>query len=252
MTTDREGAATTSPVCSTPLGVLHGSSEERRFLRGPANRRFEFVHALSIFHEYGRGLRALRSVGPCVTVFGSARIGSTRPEYDLGRDVGSRLARAGLTVMTGGGGGLMEAANRGAKEAGGRSVGCNIELPREQVPNDYLDLVVTFRHFFIRKVMLVKYSLGFVALPGGFGTLDELFEAATLIQTAKIADFPIAMVGRAFWEPVLDVLRAEFVTAGTLTDADVAHLHVCDDPADAVRHITGTCGRALPAPVTRF
>lgn len=242
MTASRTKAEAT-PVCSTPLGVLHGAADERRFLRGPASRGFEFTHALSIFHEYFRGLRALRSVGPCVTVFGSARLGPATPQYGVAREVGAQLARAGFTVVTGGGGGLMEAASRGAKEAGGRTVGCNIELPHEQVPNDYLDVVVTFRHFFIRKVMLVKYSSGFVALPGGFGTLDELFEAATLIETGKIADFPVVLLGSDFWQPVIDVLRAEFVGAGTLTDADLAHLHICENAADAVTYLTCMCGR---------
>ena len=228
-------------VCSQPPGRGDRLAAECRYLRGPQPRGFELVHALSIFHEYARGLRALRSLGPCITVFGSARLDETDPAYALTRTVGGLLAQSGYTVMTGAGGGLMEAANRGAREVGGRSVGCNIELPHEQRPNDYLDLVVTFRHFFIRKVMLVKYSAGFIAAPGGFGTLDELFEAATLIQTGKIANFPIVLLGAEFWQPVLDALRAALAGSHTVTLADLAHLHICDDPADAVAYITAVC-----------
>jgi uncharacterized protein (TIGR00730 family) len=147
-------------------------------------------------------------------------------------------------VLTGGGPGLMEAANRGAREVGGRSVGCNIELPLEQLPNPYCDLVVTFRHFFLRKVALVKYASGFVALPGGFGTLDELFECATLVQTGKIADFPIALVGRDFWQPILEALDAELVGGDTVHGEDFARLHLCDDADEAVRHILGVTRRA--------
>jgi uncharacterized protein (TIGR00730 family) len=146
----------------------------------------ELIRVLRIMVEFVRGFRALHFVGPCVTVFGSARFKEDHPYYALGREVGRELARAGFTVMTGGGPGIMEAANRGAKEVGGRSVGCNIELPAEQKPNQYLDRFITFHHFFVRKVMLVKYSYAFVALPGGFGTLDEIFETATLVQTGKI------------------------------------------------------------------
>ena len=164
--------------------------------------------ALGVFTEFMRGFRALHFVGPCVTVFGSARFTEDAP---LLRGRAARSARGwprlGFTVMTGGGPGIMEAANRGAKEVGGRSVGCNIELPQEQQPNPYLDRWITFRHFFVRKVMLVKYSYAFVALPGGFGTLDEIFETATLIQTGKIRDFPLVLMGREFWRPLADFLH---------------------------------------------
>src|SRR5208337_1004880 len=169
------------------------TSEVSRFLQGPQPRGFELLRAVRIFWELMRGFRALHFVGPCVTVFGSARFKEDHPNYRLAHDVGGRLARAGFTVMTGGGPGIMEAANRGAREAGGRSVGCNIELPVEQQPNPYLDRWITFRHFCVRKLMLVKYSYAFIALPGGFGTLDEIFEVATLIQTRKIRDFPLVL-----------------------------------------------------------
>ncbi len=169
--------------------------EETRFLSGPQRHEVELLRALGIFFEFMRGFRKFQFLGPCVTVFGSARFAEDHPYYELAREVGRRLAEAGFTVITGGGPGVMEAANRGAKEAGGISIGCNISLPREQAHNPYLDAVVTFRYFFVRKVMLVKYSYAFVVLPGGFGTLDEAFETAILIQTEKIDSFPIVMLG---------------------------------------------------------
>jgi uncharacterized protein (TIGR00730 family) len=221
----------------TPADRRAEHALERRYLRGPQSRIFELVAAARIFREYVAGLRALRSVGPCITVFGSARLGEAEPEYQVARTAGSLLAQAGFTVMTGGGPGLMEAANRGAREAGGRSVGCNIVLPSEQRPNRYLDTSITFRHFFIRKVMLVKYSVGFVALPGGFGTFDELFEALTLVETGKIVNFPIVLLGRAFWDPVVDVLRADLLVRGTIDETDLGLVMVTDTPEDAVRHL---------------
>lgn len=241
----RHGGHRAYPGAGTTASITTGEQQprERRYLGGPQSRAFEFLHALGIFHEYFRGMRALHFVGPCITVFGSARLDESTGAYGTGRAVGAGLARAGFTVMTGGGGGLMEAANRGAKDAGGRSIGCNIELPHEQVSNPYLDLVVTFRHFFIRKVMLVKYSFGFIALPGGFGTFDELFEAATLIETGKIADFPIALVGGDFWEPVVALLRSDLLRSGTVNLHDLAHLHVFDDPDEAVAYIAGVAAR---------
>src|SRR5262245_60515207 len=179
--------------------LAHGSyPDAARFLQGPQPRGFELARAARIFVEFIRGFRALHFVGPCVTVFGSARFPEDHRYYQLARDVGARLAHAGFTVMTGGGPGIMEAANRGAREAGGRSIGCNIELPHEQRPNAYVDRWITFRHFFVRKVMLVKYSYAFVALPGGFGTLDEIFETVTLVQTGKIQEFPLVLIGTDF------------------------------------------------------
>jgi uncharacterized protein (TIGR00730 family) len=181
-----------------------------------------------------------------VTVFGSARIPEGHPDYELGRRMGAALADAGFTVMTGGGPGLMEAANRGGREAGGRSIGCNITLPVEQQPNPYLDRVVTLQHFFIRKVLLVKYSYGFIALPGGFGTFDEIFEAATLVQTGKIARFPIVLLGRDFWTPIMEMLDRQLVENGLVSALDLAHFFVTDSPDEAAAHVlleaTGTFG----------
>src|SRR4249919_1864480 len=187
------------------------ADEERVLLEGPHSRLKELRLVLRVAWEFILGFRTLHFVGPCVTVFGSARFDESHPYYALGREVGRGLARLGFTVMTGGGPGLMAAANRGAREAGGRSVGCNIELPQEQKPNPYLDQWVTFRHFFVRKLMLVKYSYAFIAMPGGFGTLDEIFETATLIQTHKIKDFPLVLVGKEYWQPMLDFLLGRLV-----------------------------------------
>jgi uncharacterized protein (TIGR00730 family) len=212
--------------------------EEVRFLRGPQPRGFELVRAFRIFLEILGGFRRLHFVGPCVTVFGSARFMEDQPYYQLAREVGFRLARAGFTVMTGGGPGLMEAANRGAKEAGGYSVGCNIELPREQKPNRYLDRWVTFRHFYVRKLMLVKYSYAFIALPGGFGTLDEIFETATLIQTSKIRQFPLVLMGREFWRPLLDFMGERLVAQKTVDPIDVERILVSDSAEEAVGSVT--------------
>lgn len=204
-----------------------------RLLEGPQARGFELRHAVRVFGEYMRALRALHFVGPCVTVFGSARIGEGAPYYDLGQELGASLVREGFTVMTGGGPGLMEAANRGARLAGGRSIGCTIELENLEPPNIYLDRLVSFRYFFIRKVMLVKYSYGFVILPGGFGTLDEAFEVATLVNTGKISDFPLVLLGSDFWRPWLDTMRASFVGVGALTEGELECFTLSDSPAEA-------------------
>ena len=215
-------------------GRAPAPADVRRFLEGPQARRSELLLALGIFTEFIRGFRALHFVGPCVTVFGSARFKPADPYYALAREIGGGLARLGFTVMTGGGPGIMEAANRGAREAGGRSIGCNIRLPAEQQPNAYLDRWITFRHFFVRKVMLVKYSYAFVALPGGFGTLDEIFETVTLIQTQKIRGFPLVLVGRDFWRPLTAFLRRPLESMGLIDRADADRIAVADSAAEAV------------------
>jgi uncharacterized protein (TIGR00730 family) len=217
--------------------------EVSRFLEGPQPRGFELRRALRIFFEVMRGFRSLHFVGPCVSVFGSARFQEGHPYYALAQDVGARLARAGFTVMTGGGPGIMEAANRGAREAGGRSVGCNIELPAEQKPNPHLDQWITFRYFFVRKLMLVKYSYAFIALPGGFGTLDEIFETATLIQTGKIRDFPLVLMGQTFWQPLMDFFRDRLVAEQTIAPGDRERIMVTDSAAAAVTSITDVAMR---------
>jgi uncharacterized protein (TIGR00730 family) len=216
------------------------SAEEGVFLRGPQSRSSEVARLLRIGADFLRGVRALHFVGPCVTVFGSARFAEDHRYYDLGREMGRRLGKAGFTVMTGGGPGLMEAANRGARDVGARSVGCNIILPEEQKHNEYLDLWLEFHYFFVRKMMLVKYSYAFVALPGGFGTMDEIFETATLIQTGKIRHFPLVLMGVDFWRPLFDLFRDSMVREGTIAPLDVERLHLTDSPEEAMAHIM-TC-----------
>lgn len=225
------------PPAAEKWGKATMRSDERRFLEGPKRRLVELRRALRIFVEFIEGFRALHWLPPCVTVFGSARFGENHPYYAAGREIGAEIARLGLTVMTGGGPGIMEAANRGARDAGGGSVGCNIELPLEQRPNPYLDRWITFRYFFVRKVMLVKYSVAFVALPGGFGTLDEIFETATLIQTGKISNFPLLLYGVDYWRPLLDFLEHTMVQAGTIEHADLDRIVVTDDVDELVGRI---------------
>ncbi|MEQ1567581.1 MAG: TIGR00730 family Rossman fold protein [Myxococcota bacterium] len=209
-----------------------GGERETRGLQGPQRRLTDLWLAVEVFVEMIRGFRFLHFVGPCVTVFGSARFGEDHRYYQLGRRVGRALAHQGFTVMTGGGPGIMEAANRGAKDAGGRSLGCNIVLAHEQHPNPYVDRVLTFHQFFVRKLMLRKYSYAFVVLPGGFGTLDEVFETITLVQTGKMEAFPVVLVGRDYWQPLLVFLDV-MVDNGTITRADVDRLVVTDDPDEA-------------------
>jgi uncharacterized protein (TIGR00730 family) len=186
--------------------------------------------------DFVRGFRALHFVGPCVTVFGSARISPEHELYDLARQVGRALVGLGFTVMTGGGPGVMEGANRGAREAGGRSVGCNISLPHEQFPNPYLNRYVTCHYFFVRKVLLFKYSYAFVALPGGLGTLDELTEALTLIQTGKVQQFPVVLIGAAYWQPFTDLLK-RMLENSMISPADLDLVLVTDSVAEAMVHI---------------
>src|SRR5687767_8058878 len=211
-------------------------------LEGPHSRRRELWLVLRVVRDFIAGFRALHFVGPCVTVFGSARLPASEPAYQLAYEVGGAIARLGFTLMTGGGPGLMEAANRGAREAGGRSVGCNIELPLEQQPNPFLDRSVTCRYFFVRKVLLFKYSYAFVALPGGLGTLDELLEALTLIQTGKIANFPVVLLGTDYWRPLQSLLH-HLALAHTIAAKDLDLLLITDQVEAAMQHIeTHTVG----------
>ena len=209
---------------------------DRVWLEGPHSRRKELWLVLRALRDFIAGFRTLHFVGPCVTVFGSARFREGHPYYAIGREVGRRMSQLGFTVMTGGGPGLMEAANRGAKDVGGRSVGCNIRLPSEQVPNAYLDRSVTCQHFFVRKVLLLKYSYAFVGLPGGIGTMDELFEALTLIQTKKIEHFPVVLIGSSYWQPLIELLN-RMAAEGAIDAADLQLMLVTDDLNEAVRHL---------------
>ncbi|MGL4422170.1 MAG: TIGR00730 family Rossman fold protein [Gemmataceae bacterium] len=214
----------------------------KQFLRGPQPRRFELGRAIHIFRELVYGFRKLHFLGPCVTVFGSARFAEDHIYYKMARDVGMKLAESGFTVMTGGGPGVMEAANRGAKDVGGRSVGCNIVLPFEQKPNPYVDEWIDFEHFFVRKLMLIKYSYAFIVCPGGFGTLDELFEVLTLIQTGKVEDFPVALMGKDYWEPLIEQFRL-FSREKTIDPKDLDKLIISDNVGEVVSAVTDTAMR---------
>lgn len=209
------------------------SKSEIVFLDGPQSRWKEFVFTLKTMREFIRGFRKLHFLGPCITIFGSARFKEGHPYYELTRKVGAEMAKLGFTVLTGGGPGLMEAANRGAKDVNGRSVGCNIELPSEQKPNRYLDKWVYINHFFIRKVLLVKYSFAFVVMPGGFGTMDEFFEALTLIQTRKINNFPIILLGKEFHHDLISHI-SQLQVAGTIKSKDKDLFLVTDSIQEAV------------------
>lgn len=213
--------------------------KEGSFLKGPQTRRSELGRLFRIAKDFFLGVRGLHFVGPCVTVFGSARFAPDHRYYALAREMGRRLGQAGFTVMTGGGPGIMEAANRGARDVGAPSIGCNIILPQEQKPNPYLDRWLEFRYFFIRKVMLVKYSYAFVVLPGGFGTMDEIFECATLIQTGKIKNFPLVLMGTEFWAPLRDFLHQTMVREKTIQQGDFDRILFTDDPDEAMNAILG-------------
>ena len=213
----------------------HVEGAEKAFLAGRRSREADLESAVRIFLEFLRAFESFEFEQPCVTVFGSARFGEGHRYYDLAREVGAELARAGYAVMTGGGSGIMEAANRGAREAGGLSIGCNITLPHEQKPNRYLDRFIQLDHFFVRKVMLVKYSSAFVVMPGGFGTLDEAFEIATLMQTDKIEHFPLIAVGSGFWGQLIDFARNTMIEQGTLSAEDARFVHLADTAGDVVR-----------------
>jgi len=207
------------------------------FLEGPKSRRFEFLFLLEVFWEFFKGIRALHFVGPCVTVFGSARFKEGTEYYEQARELGKHISQdLGLTVMTGGGPGIMEAANRGAYEAGGRSVGCNIILPHEQKENLYMHKWVKIKYFFIRKVLLVKYSYAFVIMPGGVGTMDELFETLTLIQTGAIHNFPMVLIGKSYYEPLI-IMLGKMVENGTISPQDLDLLKITDDLEEAIDHI---------------
>jgi uncharacterized protein (TIGR00730 family) len=207
--------------------------------RGPT----DWVHTdpwrvLRIQSEFVEGFGALAELGRAVSVFGSARVHVDDPEYALGMQVGRLLADAGYAVITGGGPGAMEAANRGACEAGGVSVGLGIELPFEQGMNEWVDIGVDFRYFFARKTMFVKYAQGFIVLPGGFGTFDELFEALCLVQTKKVTSFPVVLLGHAYWDGLVDWLRSTVLAGGKINERDLTLFSVTDDPAEAVRLVT--------------
>ena len=190
-----------------------------------------------IMAEFVEAIEALSKIQPAVTIFGSARVLATDPCYKKAETLAGRLAKKGFSVITGGGPGIMEAANKGAADAGGKSVGMNIRLPFEQKPNPYANITIDYKYFFVRKVMFVKYAVAYVIFPGGFGTLDELFEALTLIQTKRIKSFPVILMGRAYWGGLIDWLRDTLVHEGKIQLEDLDFIQITDDPEEAVRHI---------------
>lgn len=214
-----------------------GTTQDEQLLESP--RPDEFTHTdpwrvFRIMGEFVEGFDELATLSRGIAIFGSARTKTDDPDYAAAQETGALLATKGFAVITGGGPGIMEAANRGAYEAGGLSIGCNIELPFEQRPNSYQTLSLTFKYFFVRKMMFVKYSLAFVIFPGGFGTFDELFEALTLIQTRKIRNFPIVLFNRGYWQGLLDWLRAEVMAGGKISEHDMEMFHLTDSPAEVV------------------
>jgi len=234
----RSGRVTIQPQASQHLTLAPPVTEDEKLFARPSRPAFlgeDPWRVLRIMSEFVDGFDALAAVGPAVTVFGSARVTEGSPVYEQAREIGRTLARDGWAVITGGGPGVMEAANRGCQEAGGLSIGCNIELPHEQTINLYVDLAIEFRYFFARKTMFVKYADAFVIMPGGFGTLDELFEALTLIQTGKIRHFPVVLVGTGYWSGLLDWARDTLMPDGTVSEADLALLTLTDDPDEVCR-----------------
>ena len=219
-----------------------GGTQDERLLETP-RRSDEFLHTdtwrvFRIMGEFVQGFEDLAHITNGVAIFGSARTLPNDPVYQAARETAALLARAGFAVITGGGPGIMEAANRGAFEAGGTSVGCNIELPHEQKPNEYQTLSVKFKYFFVRKMMFVKYSNAFIIFPGGFGTLDELFESLTLIQTKKIRDFPVVLYGTKYWGGMIDWIRDIVLTEGKIAEQDLKLLHLTDSPSEIVEIIS--------------
>ncbi len=234
-----------SAPSTPPKGRPHRTTEDERFLQTP-----EFLDAkhklavgkdawrvFRIMGEFVEGYDELAALGPAVTIFGSARTTPDDPMYQACVETARRLGDAGFAIITGGGPGMMEAANRGAREAGVRSIGCNIELPFEQGTNDFVDTAIDFRYFFVRKTMFIKYAQGFVIFPGGFGTMDELFEALTLIQTGKVRNFPVVMVGTEYWGGLLEWLWARMVEDGNISREDMDLIKVTDDPDEVVSHV---------------
>jgi uncharacterized protein (TIGR00730 family) len=231
---------------------MGAATEDEQLLQSPAAapKPFDFTSSdpwrvFRIMGEFVEGFDALAKIGPAVTIFGSARVKPDSPEYQAACETARLLGEAGFSVITGGGPGIMEAANRGAREAGVLSVGCNIELPFEQAVNPYVDLAINFRYFFVRKTMFVKYAEAFVIFPGGFGTLDELLEALTLIQTGKVRNFPVVLFGKAFWGGFLDWIRAVLMAEGKISPDDLELMTVTDDPAEVVRIVLEASGTYL-------
>lgn len=246
----RSGRLTIGPRAAARMAGDPTMTEDRKLL-APSGRP-EFLdtdpwRALRILAEFVEGFDALAGLGPAITVFGSARVEAGSPVYETAREIGRLLAKDGYAIITGGGPGVMEAANRGCQEGGGMSVGCNIELAHEQSLNPYVDLGVEFRYFFARKTMFVKYADGFVILPGGYGTMDELFESLTLIQTGKIRHFPVVLVGTGYFEGLLSWLRNRLLADGMIEPGDLDLIALTDDPAEVVEIVRRSARRRADA-----
>lgn len=222
-----------------------GTHHDRELLKIPRKSDFrgsESWRILRIMSEFVEGFERLADIGPAITIFGSARLKEDNPYYQAARNTARLLAESGFTVISGGGPGIMQAANRGAKEGKGFSVGLNIQLPFEQGLNPHVDLGLEFNYFFCRKMMFLKYSLGYIIFPGGFGTFDELFESLTMIQTEKIADFPVVLYGSDYWSGLLDWMGKSVLTTGCISKEDLDIIKVVDRPEDALAHITSAIG----------
>jgi hypothetical protein len=241
---------------SGPRGGKPATADAQLLSAPPPAARSDFTstdpwRVLRIIGEFVEGFEELATVGSAVAIFGSARVGEKDPWYQAARETGRLLGQAGFAVITGGGPGIMEAGNRGAREAGALSIGLNIELPHEQHHNPYIDRAIDFRYFFVRKTMFVKYSSAFIVFPGGFGTLDELFESLTLIQTGKIENFRVVLMGTAYWQPLLEWLRTRVAAEGKVAMEDLGLVQITDDPGAAVRIVIESeivAGRRPPAP----
>lgn len=211
-------------------------AKEHVYLEGPKSRGYELGFAWKVFKEFIKGFRALHFIGPCITVFGSARFKEDHPYYQQAVEFGKRIAESGMATMTGGGPGIMEAANRGAFENGGESIGCNIQLPFEQHLNPYVHKSVTFEHFFVRKTLLIKYSYAFIIMPGGFGTMDEFFETLTLVQTKTVTQFPIVLFGKEYYKPIMEAIE-DMAAKETIAKEDMGLVLLTDDMDEAMSHI---------------
>jgi uncharacterized protein (TIGR00730 family) len=219
-----------------PEKVQKNNNRLVEYLEGPRSIWKEYRFAFTVFKQFIRATRTLHFIGPCITVFGSARFKEGHKYYEAAREFGKRIAEIGFTTMTGGGPGIMEAANRGAFESGGHSVGCNIYLPNEQKHNPYMHKWYTFKHFFVRKTLLVKYSYAFIIMPGGFGTMDEFFETLTLVQTKTITQFPIVLYGKDYFQPLMDYMMF-LLEEGTISEDDLKLVNLTDDFDEAMQHI---------------
>jgi len=211
-------------------------AKEPIYIEGPQSRWYELGFAWKIFKEFIRGFRTLHFVGPCITVFGSARFKEDNIYYQTAKNFGKEIAAMGFTTMTGGGPGIMEAANRGAFESKGKSVGCNIQLPFEQKPNPYVNTSITFEHFFVRKSMMIKYSYAFIIMPGGFGTMDEFFETITLVQTKMLKQFPVVLFGKEYYKELWEYMEY-MAQQSTISKEDLSLVLLTDSVEDAMRHI---------------